>query len=74
MDRVLSWLNQPLFPDGMIRIWMATVVGIALLLALVLAFVLIQRKKKRDNKVTEEPVMEHSKPMPDLDLRSEERR
>ena len=68
MDRVLSWLNQPLFPDGMIRIWMATVVGIALLLALVLAFVLIQRKKKRDNKVTEEPVMEHSKPVPDLDL------
>ena len=68
MDRVLSWLNQPLFPDSMICIWMATVVGIALLLALVLAFVLIQRKKKRDNKVTEEPVMEHSKPVPDLDL------
>ena len=68
MDRVLSWLNQPLFPDSRICIWMATVVGIALLLALVLAFVLIQRKKKRDNKVTEEPVMEHSKPVPDLDL------
>ena len=68
MDRVLSWLNQPLFPDSRICIWMATVVGIALLLALVLAFVLIQRKKKRDNKVTEEPVMEHSKPVPELEL------
>lgn len=68
MDRVLSWLNQPLFLDSMIRIWMATVVGIALLLALVLAFVLIQRKKKRDNKVPEELVMEHSKPVPELEL------
>lgn len=68
MDRVFSWLNQPLFPDSMIRIWMATVVGIALLLALVLAFVLIQRKKKRDNKVPEELVMEHSKPVPELEL------
>ena len=68
MDRVLSWLNQPLFPDSRICIWMATVVGIALLLVLVLAFVLIRRKKKRDNKVTEEPVMEHSKPVPELEL------
>ncbi len=68
MDRVISWLNQPLFPDSMIRIWMATVVGIALLLALVLAFVLIRRKKKRDNKVPEELVMEHSKPVPELEL------
>ena len=68
MNRVLSWLNQPLFPDSMICIWMATVVGIALLLVLVLAFVLIRRKKKRDNKVTEEPVMEHSKPVPELEL------
>ena len=68
MNRVLSWLNQPLFPDSMICIWMATVVGIALLLVLVLAFVLIRRKKKRDNKVTEEPVLEHSKPVPELEL------
>ena len=68
MDRVLSWLNQPLFPDSRICIWMATVVGIALLLVLVLAFVLIRRKKKRDNKVTEEPLMEHSKPVPELEL------
>ena len=68
MERVLSWLNQPLFPDSRICIWMATVVGIALLLVLVLAFVLIRRKKKRDNKVTEEPVMEHSKPVPELEL------
>lgn len=68
MNRVLSWLNQPLFPDSMICIWMATVVGIALLLVLVLAFALIRRKKKRDNKVTEEPVMEHSKPVPELEL------
>ena len=68
MNRVLSWLNQPLFPDSMICIWMATVVGIALLLVLVLAFVLIRRKKKRDDKVTEKPVTEHSKPLPELEL------
>lgn len=68
MERVLSWLNQPLFPDSMIRIWMAAVVGIALLLVLIFAFVLIRRKKKRDDKVTEEPVTEHPKPLPELEL------
>ena len=38
MERVLSWLNQPLFPDTVIRVWMAVAAGAALLLALILAF------------------------------------
>ena len=39
MERVLSWLNQPLFPDTVIRVWMAGWRrGAALLLALILAF------------------------------------
>ena len=47
MERVLSWLNQPLFPDTVIRVWMAVAAGAALLLALILAFFLIRRKKKK---------------------------
>lgn len=27
MERVLSWLNQPLFPDTVIRVWMAVAAG-----------------------------------------------
>ena len=68
MERVLSWLNRPLFPDSMIRIWMAAVVGIALLLVLISVVVVIWWKKKQDDKVTEEPITEHPKTLPELEL------
>ena len=68
MERVLSWLNRPLFPDSMIRIWMAVVVGIALLLVLISVVVVIWWKKKQDDKVTEEPITEHPKTLPELEL------
>ena len=57
MERVLSWLNQPLFPDTVIRVWMAVAAGAALLLALILAFFLIRRKKKK--KRGDQAVEEH---------------
>lgn len=59
MERVLSWLNQPLFPDTVIRVWMAVAAGAALLLALILAFFLIRRKKKkkRGDQAVEEPII-----------------
>lgn len=68
MERVLSWLNQPLFPDTFIRIWMAIAAGAVLLLALILAFVLIRRKKKRGDKAVEEPITERPEPLPELEL------
>ena len=68
MDRVLSWLSKPLFPDTFIRIWMAIAAGAVLLLALILAFVLIRRKKKRGDKAVEEPITERPEPLPELEL------
>src|SRR5699024_11652170 len=70
MERVLSWLNQPLFPDGVIRVWMAVAAGAALLLALILAFFLIRRKKKkkRGDQAVEEPITERPAPLPVLEL------
>ena len=70
MERVLSWLNQPLFPDTVIRVWMAVAAGAALLLALILAFFLIRRKKKkkRGDQAVEEPITERPEPLPELEL------
>ena len=70
MERVLSWLNQPLFPDTVIRVWMAVAAGAALLLALILAFFLIRRKKKRSggDQAVEEPITERPEPLPELEL------
>lgn len=68
MERVLSWLNQPLFPESFIRIWMAAVAGAALLLVLGFTFILIRRKKKRGAKVTKEPITEHPELLPELEL------
>ena len=67
-ERILSWLNRPLFPDAVIRAWMAIAAGAALLLALILAFVLIRRKKKRGDKAVEEPITERPEPLPELEL------
>lgn len=67
MERVLSWLNQPLFPDSFIRIWMAAVAGAALLLVLVFTFVLIWRKK-RDDKAMKKTITEHPELLPELEL------
>ena len=70
MERVLSWLNQPRFPDTVIRVWMAVAAGAALLLALILAFFLIRRKKKkkRGDQAVEEPITERPEPLPALEL------
>ena len=70
MERVLSWLNQPLFPDTVIRVWMAVAAGAALLLALILAFFLIRRKKKkkRGDQAVEEPITERPEPLPELEF------
>ena len=66
MENVRSWFNQPLFQGTVLRIWMIIAAGAVLLLALL--FALILRKKKRENKVLEEPMTEQPKPLPELEI------
>ncbi len=72
MEKIFSWLNQSLFPDSFIRVWMVIAAGAALVLALILIliFVLIRRKNKKKHtcKTAEEPVTEHPEPLPELEL------
>lgn len=79
MERVLSWLNQPLFPDSQIRIWMVAAAGAALVLVLILilVFVLIRRKRKKKKRadmaaeqqfIMEEPTTERPEPLPEIEL------
>ena len=70
MERVLSWLNQPLFPDTVIRVWMAVAAGAAPLLAPILAFFLIRRTKQKElgDQAVEEQIPERPEPLPELEL------
>lgn len=68
MEGIITWLNQPLFPDTFIRIWMAIAVGAAVILAGVLVFILIRRKKKRGGAQLKEPITEQPEPLPVLEL------
>lgn len=80
MERVLSWLNQPLFEGCPILIWMAVAAGIALLAACVLALCWIKRRRKKgkrreqtvappaENPATENPTTAKPKPLPELEL------
>lgn len=76
MKRVLTWLNQPLFPDSAILGWMAAAAGAALLLVVLVVFVLIRRKKKKKkSEMTEqkeqtmkEPTTERPEPLPEVEL------
>ena len=69
MERVFSWLSQPLFPESAIRIWMG-ITGALLLLALMLALPLARRKKKRARHDVqgEAPRTERPQPLPVLEL------
>lgn len=73
MESILSWLSQPLFPDSLVRVWMAIAAGAVLFLALlILAVVLIWRKKKKTkcdgSKAVQEPITEHPTLLPALEL------
>ena len=47
MEGVLSWLNQPLFQDSFLRIWMAAAAGAGVVLVLILTLVLLRRRRKK---------------------------
>ena len=45
MEKVLSWLNRPIFPGGFLHIWMVIAGGVLLILAITL---LLMRKRKNN--------------------------
>ncbi|MFQ7401115.1 MAG: PP2C family protein-serine/threonine phosphatase [Neglectibacter sp.] len=64
------WLNQPLFQDSFIRIWMAAAVGTGFVLAMILILVLIRKRKKKEKAKLDEkdPITEKPDPLPILEL------
>lgn len=70
MERVWSWLNQPLAQDSFLRIWMAVAVGAGLLTAAVLILLLIrtQRKRRQASPAGNEPTTARPAPLPALEL------
>lgn len=70
MEGIFSWLNQPLFQDSFLRIWMPIAAGAGLVLAILLILVLIKKRKKKKKEVpaAEEPITEKPAPLPPLEL------
>lgn len=68
MEGIFAWLNRPLFPDAFIRLWMAVAAGAAVILAGVLVFIRIGRKKKRGGAQMKECITERPAPLPVLEL------
>lgn len=70
MEDVFMWLNQPLFQDSFIRIWMAAAVGTGFVLAMILILVLIRKRKKKEKAKLDEkdPITEKPDPLPILEL------
>lgn len=66
MERLLSWLDQPLWPGSGLRLWMALAAGLALLAA-VLTGVILGRRARRRRKA-QEPVTLKPKKQPALEL------
>lgn len=70
MEGIFSWLNQPLFQDSFLRIWMPIAAGAGLVLVILLILVLIKKRKKKKKEVpaAEEPITEKPAPLPPLEL------
>lgn len=70
MEDVFMRLNQPLFQDSFIRIWMAAAVGTGFVLAMILILVLIRKRKKKEKAKLDEkdPITEKPDPLPILEL------
>ena len=45
MERLLSWLDQPLWPGGGIRLWMAIGAGLVLLAAIIFNKKVVAKQK-----------------------------
>lgn len=70
MEGVLLWLNQPLFPESFIQIWMAAAAGAGVVLIILLFFLLMKRRKrkKKEEVKAAEPITEKPVPLPVLEL------
>lgn len=66
MERLLSWLNQPLWPGGGIRLWMALAAGLAVLAAVLIGASLGRRARRR--RKAQAPVTLKPKKQPALEL------
>lgn len=66
MERLLSWLDQPLWPGGGIRLWMALGAGLVLLAAILIGAFLGRRARRRHK--PPEPVTREPKKQPALEL------
>lgn len=72
MESVFLWLNQPLFQDSFVQIWMVTAAGAAVVLTLIVILIWIGKRKKNRKKQEEtaakEPLTEEPVALPILEL------
>ncbi len=70
MEGVLSWLNQPLFQNSFIRVWMALAAAAGLVVVIILLLVRIKKRKERKKEKSDgkDPTTEKPSPLPVLEL------
>lgn len=68
MERVLSWLNQPLLSGAVIRTWMVIAAGAVVLLVLIFVVALVRRNKRHEPNTVAEPTTEQPRLPPELEL------
>lgn len=70
MEGVFSWLNEPLYPDSFLRVWMALGAGAGLVLVLILILFSLGKRKKEaaTEPAVREPTTQEPLPLPVLEL------
>ena len=63
MEGVFAWLDQPLFQDGFLRMWMAIAAGAGLVLVLLLILVLVGKRKRNKRKEKMETQQDNQHPV-----------
>ena len=63
MEGVFAWLEQPLFQDGFLRMWMAIAAGAGLVLVLLLILVLVGKRKRNKRKEKMETQQDNQHPV-----------
>lgn len=68
MEKILSWLNQPLFPGSFLHIWMGITGFVLLMFVIVLLLMRERRKKAQPATSRKSPATERPQQMPVLEL------
>lgn len=68
MENVLSWFNQPLFPDSFLHIWMGIAGFVLLMFAIALPLIRRRKKKAPHDTSRKAPTTERPQQMPALEL------